>query len=96
MFFRKRGQVVAVVAVNGALLGLNYKTDVQTLESLNVMYYMATIIPAVMFGFMGLVMLLMYGLGKKRTAELQIEKADMLQRKVEAGENNVGVNATQD
>ena len=96
MFFRKRGQVVAVVAVNGALLGLNYKTDVQTLESLNVMYYMATIIPAVMFGLMGLVMLLMYGLGKKRTAELQIKKADMLQRKVEAGENNVGVNATQD
>lgn len=57
---------------------------------------MATIIPAVMFGLMGLVMLLMYGLGKKRTAELQIEKADMLQRKVEAGEINVGVNATQD
>ena len=99
MFFRKMGQVVAAVAVNGALLGLNYKTEpgaVQTLESLNVMYYMATIIPAVMFGLMGLVMLLMYGLGKKRTAELQIEKADMLQRKVEAGEINVGVNATQD
>ena len=53
MFFRERGQVVADVAVNGALLELNYKTEpgaVQSLESLKVMYYMATIIPAVMFG----------------------------------------------
>lgn len=57
---------------------------------------MATIIPAVRFGLTGLVMLLMCGLGKKRTAELQIEKADMLQHEVEVGEINVGVNATQD
>ena len=98
MFFRKLGQVVAAVAVNGALMGMNYKTEagaVQTAESLNVMYYMATIIPAVMFFLMGIVMMLLYGLNRKKTADLQEEKAKMLQKKLDAGEIDVGVNATE-
>lgn len=99
MFFRKLGQVVAAIAVNGALIGMNYKAgpgEVQTAETLNVMYYMATIIPAVMFGAMGVVALVVYGLNKKKTEELQVEKAKMLESKIAAGEIDVGENATQD
>ena len=99
MFFRKLGQVVAAIAVNGALIGMNYKAgpgEVQTAETLNVMYYMATIIPAVMFGAMGVVALVIYGLNKKKTEELQVEKAKMLESKIAAGEIDVGENATQD
>ena len=99
MFFRKLGQVVAAIAVNGALIGMAYKAgpgEVQTAETLNVMYYMATIIPAVMFALMGVVCLVLYGLNKKKTAELQVEKAKLLEAKASSGEIDIGVNATQD
>ncbi|MCR4660863.1 MAG: glycoside-pentoside-hexuronide (GPH):cation symporter, partial [Clostridia bacterium] len=51
MFFRKLGQVVAAVAVNGALLGFGYSADNSSLSTLtdtqlNTMYYLGTIIPA--------------------------------------------------
>ena len=89
MFFRKIGQVVAAIAVNGALLGMNYKPGngaVQTASTLNVMYYMATIIPAALFLLMGLVLFFVYGLNKKKTEELQIEKEKMLENQVKNNE----------
>ena len=93
MFFRKIGQVVAAIAVNGALLGMNYKSgygEVQTDATLNVMYYMATIIPAVLFLLMGLVLFFLYGLNKKKTDELQEAKEKMLEEQVKNNEITIG------
>lgn len=93
MFFRKLGQVVAAVAVNGALLGMNYKSgqgQVQTAETLNVMYYMATAIPAGLFFALGMVLLLVYGLNRKKTEELQDEKEKILARQAENKEIIIG------
>ena len=88
MFFRKLGQVIAAVAVNGALLGMNYKTGkgaVQTIANLKTMYDLATIIPAILFGIMSLVLFVWYPLSHKKVAELQVEKEAKLK---EAFENN--------
>ena len=93
MFFRKLGQVVAAVAVNVALLAMHYKTgqgQVQTAETLDIMYKMATIIPAVMFGAMAIVLFLVYGLSHKKTAELQQAKEQMLAQQVANNEIVVG------
>lgn len=92
-FFRKLGQVLAAVAVNGALLAMNYKSgqgQVQSESTLNTMYYMATAIPAVLFLLIGLVLLFIYGLNKKKTEELQDEKEKLLAKKVENNEIQIG------
>lgn len=81
MFFRKLGQVIAAVAVNGALLAMNYdntKGAIQTSENLAVMYDLATIIPAVLFGLMAVVLLVWYPLSKKKVARLQVLKEEHL------------------
>lgn len=88
MFFRKLGQVIAAVAVNGALLAMNYdntKGAIQTAANLEIMYDMATIIPAVLFGLMALVLLVWYPLSKKKVADLQVLKEEHLK---EAYANN--------
>ena len=93
MFFRKLGQVLAAVAVNAALLAMNYfvQTDVTfSGEQLNTMYVMATAIPAALFGLMAVVLLVVYGLSHKKTAELQVEKEKMLAEQVANNEIVVG------
>ncbi|MCR4661383.1 MAG: hypothetical protein K5765_05190, partial [Clostridia bacterium] len=77
------GQVVAAVAVNGALLGFGYSADNSSLSTLtdtqlNTMYYLGTIIPAALFGLMGLVLLIWYPLSKKKVADLQVLKEEKL------------------
>lgn len=92
-FFRKLGQVVAAIAVNAALMSMSYKSEagaVQTAETLNSMYDMATLIPAAMFILMSLALFLVYGLNKKKTAELQIKKEEILKEKVE--NNTITIN----
>jgi len=87
-FFRKLGQVLAAICVNGSLLGMNYKYgkgEVQTLENLKKMYDMATLIPAVMFALMAILLFAVYPLSKARVAELQIQKEAKLK---ESYENN--------
>ena len=86
MFFRKMGQVIAAVIVNGALLAMHYKVEkgaVQTMENLKKMYNLATLIPAALFGIMALVLLLWYPLSRKRVADLQVEKEAFLRRLAE-------------
>lgn len=81
MFFRKLGQVISAVAVNGALIGMAYnigKGAKQTTSTLDLMYTLATIIPAVLFGLMGVVLLFWFPLSKKRVADLQGEKEELL------------------
>ncbi len=86
MFFRKLGQVIAAVAVNGALLAMHYSADFNpTGSQLKTMYDMATIIPAVLFGIMAIVLLVWYPLSRKKVAELQVLKE---QRLKEAYESN--------
>ena len=88
-FFRKLGQVLAAVCVNGALLGMNYRYEkgaVQTMENLKSMYDLATIIPAVMFGIMALLLFVYYPLSRKKVEELQVQKEAKLK---ESYENNV-------
>ena len=76
-FFRKLGQVLSAVCVNGALLGMNYKVEkgaVQTMENLKTMYDLATLIPAILFGLMALMLFVYYPLSRRRVEELQEEK----------------------
>ncbi|MCR5741673.1 MAG: MFS transporter [Gammaproteobacteria bacterium] len=87
MFFRKLGQVVSAVAVNAALLAMGYDASGAVVNAnLDVMYALATIIPAAMFGLMGVVLFLLYGLNRKKVLALQEEKERMLKEQVE---NNV-------
>ncbi|MCR5278589.1 MAG: glycoside-pentoside-hexuronide (GPH):cation symporter [Lachnospiraceae bacterium] len=88
-FFRKLGQVIAAVCVNGALLNMNYKYEkgaVQSLENLKKMYDLSTLIPAVLFGLMALILFFMCPLSKKRVDRLQVEKEAKLK---ESYENNI-------
>lgn len=87
MFFRKLGQVIAAIAVNGALLAMNYdstKGAIQSPENISVMYDLATIIPAVLFGLMAVVLLAWYPLSKKKVAELQVLKEEHLRSSYES------------
>lgn len=102
MFFRKLGQVLAAVAVNGALLGINYLNSDGSINNaaitsnVGMFYDLATIIPAAMFALMGLFMLILYALNKKKTASLQDAKKEMLAKQIENNEIDVGVSATED
>ena len=91
MFFRKFGQMIAAIAVNGALIAMSYKYykgAVQTQATLKVMYNMATLIPAVIFAISAIILFVWYPLNKKKTIELQDEKAQMLKEMLESENNN--------
>ncbi len=93
MFFRKLGQVLAAVCVNGALMGMGYipGSNVEQSESTLVAeYYMATAIPAALFLAMGLTLLFLYGLSKKKTEELQVQKEELLAKQVANNEITIG------
>ena len=69
--------MLSAVCVNGALLCMNYRYEkgaVQTPENLKIMYDLATLIPAVLFGVMALLLFVVYPLSKKKVAELQEQK----------------------
>ena len=85
-FFRKFGQVLAALCVNGALLGMDYRYEkgaVQTLENLKTMYDLATLIPAVLFGFMALFLFVWYPLSRKKVEDLQELKERKLKESYE-------------
>ena len=87
--FRKVGQVIAAICVNGALLGMHYKYEkgaVQTLGNLKIMYDLGTLIPAIMFGIMALILFVYYPLTKKKTEELQVQKEHKLRESYEKNE----------
>lgn len=91
-FFRKLGQVIAAICVNGALMGMNYKYEkgaVQTLENLRSMYDLATLIPAVMFAVMALILFVFYPLSRKKVEELQDLKERALKESYE--KNNIDI-----
>ena len=88
-FFRKLGQVLSAVCVNGALLGMHYRYEkgaVQTLANLRVMYDLATLIPAVLFGLMALMLFVYYPLSRGKVEQLQQQKELVLRRAHENGQ----------
>ena len=92
-FFRKLGQVLSAVCVNGALLGMNYRYEkgaVQTLDNLKKMYDLATLIPAVLFGVMALLLFAYYPLSRAKVAELQELKEHKLKEAYEKNEIDIG------
>jgi GPH family glycoside/pentoside/hexuronide:cation symporter len=85
-FFRKLGQVLSAVCVNGALMGMHYKVEkgaVQTMENLRRMYDLATLIPAVLFGLMALMLFVYYPLSRRKVEELQLQKEQKLKEHYE-------------
>ncbi len=91
-FFRKVGQILAAICVNGALLGMDYRYEkgaVQTLSNLKIMYDLGTLIPAVMFGIMAILLFVSYPLSKKKTEELQIAKELKLKESYEKKEIDI-------
>ncbi|MBO4915940.1 MAG: MFS transporter [Oscillospiraceae bacterium] len=91
-FFRKLGQVLSAVCVNGALIGMNYRYEkgaVQTLENLKKMYDLATLIPAVLFAVMALILFVFYPLGKRQVGELQTQKEQRLKEAYEKKEIDI-------
>jgi GPH family glycoside/pentoside/hexuronide:cation symporter len=90
--FRKVGQVLAAVCVNGALLGMHYKYEkgaVQTLANLKIMYDLGTLIPAVMFGIMAFLLFVSYPLSREKTEELQTLKELKLKESYEKKEIDI-------
>lgn len=93
-FFRKLGQVIAAIAVNGTLLAMGYYETASSggfnfsSGQLGIMYDLSTIIPAIMFGIMALVLFVVYPLSKKNVARLQEEKELHLKELFETENNN--------
>ena len=85
-FFRKLGQVLSAVCVNGALLGMHYRYEkgaVQTLDNLKTMYDLATLIPAVLFALMALILFVYYPLSRGKVEQLQELKERRLRESYE-------------
>ena len=85
-FFRKLGQVLSAICVNGALLGMNYRYEkgaVQTLGNLKTMYDLATLIPAVLFALMAVILFVYYPLSRGKVEQLQELKEQRLKESYE-------------
>ncbi len=84
-FMRKLGQTVAAVLVNMALLRIGYTDNVLnaaniTDSTLRSMYADSVLIPAVLYLLVFALLRFVYPLGKKRVAELQLQKEEALRR----------------
>ena len=78
--------MLSAVCVNGALLGMHYRYEkgaVQTPQNLKIMYDLATLIPAVLFGIMAILLFAAYPLSKRRVAALQEQKERALKESYE-------------
>ena len=94
MFFRKIGQAISAIAVGATLLAMGYYESALggfefSADQLKLMFILATLIPAGMFGVMAIILLLVYPLSKKRVAKLQEEKEEHLRALAESGNSIV-------
>lgn len=85
-FMRKLGQTVAAILVNSALLRIGYtdnvlNTSLITDATLKSMYADSVLIPAVLYLLIFALLWFAYPLGKKRIAELQVQKEEVLRRR---------------
>lgn len=81
-FTRKLGQAVSAVLVNFALIWIGYNaeevaagTSAIAEDTLVWMYNLSAIIPAILYGLMGILLLFFYPLNKKTLAEVEEKKA---------------------
>ena len=84
-FMRKLGQTVAAVLVNMALLRIGYTDNVLNTANINDatlkrMYADSVLIPAVLFLLVFVILRFIYPLGKKKIAELQVQKEETLRK----------------
>jgi GPH family glycoside/pentoside/hexuronide:cation symporter len=85
-FMRKLGQSVAAILVNSALLSIGYKDNVLNADNitdatLRSMYSQSTLIPAILYILVFIILLFIYPLGKKQIEELKGRKEEMLAKK---------------
>ena len=85
-FMRKLGQSVAAILVNSALLSIGYKDNVLNADNitdatLRSMYSQSTLIPAILYILVFIILLFIYPLGKKQIEELKVKKEEMLAKK---------------
>lgn len=77
MFFRKFGQVIAAISINGSLIAMGYNFAGAanfSEDQIRLMYYLGTLIPVAMIGIAAFLMIFRYPLNKKRLEELQDKK----------------------
>ncbi len=79
MFFRKCGQALSAIAINGSLLGFGYKFEPDkpaefTEEQLRTMFILGSVIPAVLYGICALLLIFWFPLSKKALDELESKK----------------------
>ncbi|MBO4534541.1 MAG: MFS transporter [Clostridia bacterium] len=90
MFFRKLGQAISAIAVGVTLIAMKYYDTIAKTgtfdfspSQLKLMFILATLIPAAMFGVMAVILLVIYPLSKKKVADLQVQKEEHLRRAME-------------
>lgn len=83
-FTRKLGQAVSAILVNFVLIWIGYDSQAVAAGSSIVeentlvwMYNLSAIVPAVLYGLMGVLMLLFYPLNKKKLAEVEESKKEL-------------------
>ena len=82
-FMRKLGTTVATILINVPLLRIGYngselKTEGLSEAALKSMYNFSVMIPAALFLLTFLILWFMYPLNRRRTAELQVQKEELL------------------
>lgn len=79
MFFRKCGQALSAIVINGSLLGFGYKYEPKnpaqfTPEQLRIMFVLGSVIPAVLYGICTILFIFWFPLSKKALEELESKK----------------------
>ena len=79
-FTRQLGQAIAAVIVNLALIWMNYdaNTIYNSPESLEKMYNMSAIVPALLYLALFIVLVVFYPINKKKLQEIQVIKEEKL------------------
>ena len=79
-FTRQLGQAIAAVIVNLALIWMNYdaNTIYNSPESLEKMYNMSAIVPALLYLALFVVLVIFYPINKKKLQEIQLVKEEKL------------------
>ena len=80
---RKIGQAIAGGVGGAAIAAVGYNSElkVQTADTLNGIHMLGTLVPAIVLGLVFLVLMFLYPLNKKRTAQLAIDLAEKREKK---------------
>lgn len=81
MFFRKCGQALSAITINGSLLAFGYTYEPKepakfTPEQLHTMFILGSVVPAALYGICTLLFIFWYPLSKKALEELEDQKEE--------------------